>query len=490
MLIFLLLLAWPAAGTVLDGIVLENLSGRPVARARVSLEAIQGGAAVSVGSILTDSGGRFSFRSLGAGAYLLSAGRGGYAIAKHGQKRWNGPGAPIVLGAAGQFFAELRLPRLGAIGGLVLDENHLGLANHPVYAYRAGEQPLRMVASGVSDDRGVFRIAGLEPGRYYARTGPRQLEGGRSLLPTFFGQSTALAEAKQVEVELDREAGGIDIEPLPGRLGRLVGRVLGGVPATVELYSDTGKREAQVPADGSFDFDQLGPGDYHILALAGAAQPRAAWRRLRLGEGTTETSLPLGRLPTVRVRSEEKSGRPIDPRRVTVFLRRTQPPVENSVLVQGGETAALPPGEYQAAAVAPPEFYIDSFRMPRSSRRPNEFEAAPFDALELTVILSADPAILRGRVLAADGKPVPGAPVFLNAIDPELRGRLAGGRSLRADQNGEYRFYGLPPGRYALFSSFEIPQPQEAEWGTLAVSTIELEPNRQVTLDLKLIGGM
>jgi len=64
------------------------------------------------------------------------------------------------------------------------------------------------------------------------------------------------------------------------------------------------------------------------------------------------------------------------------------------------------------------------------------------------------------------------------------------GRSTRADHNGEYRFFGLPPGRYQLFSSFEIPEPQEAEWGALPTSSVALEKGEEAVVDLKLIGGL
>ncbi len=474
----------------LEGIVLENLSGRPVARAQVTLEASHGGAAAISGSTLTDSGGRFVFRSLPGGAYLISARRPGYLLARYGQRRWDGAGSPIVLDPAAHFYAEIRLRRLGVITGQILDENRLGLAGHAVYAYQAGEGGLRMVAGGISDDRGVYRIVGLEPGRYYVRTGPRQLEDGRGLLPTFFGGTTAAAEARLVDVDLDREASGIDIEPLAGRLTRLAGRVVGVLPATVTLYSDTGPRETQTAADGSFQFDELAPGPYQLVALAGSTPARAAWRRLQLGERPAEIVLDLAPLPVLRVRCEQPGGRPADCRRVTVFLRRSQPRERNPLRVEGDQAASVPPGEYQVAAVAPPEYFIHSLRLPPTSRRFGFFEALPGDTLELTVALGARPAGLSGKVLDAEGRPVPGAPVFLSAVDPHLRLLLEGGRSTRADQRGEYRFFGLPPGRYRVFSSFEFPEPAEADWDTLPTVTVTLEEGRSATLELKLVGGL
>jgi len=478
------------AAAELEGLILENLSGRPLARAQVSLEVIEGGASAALRSLLSDSRGRFAFRSLPAGAYLISVRRAGYLTARYGQRRWDGPGAPVVLGSAAHFFAEVRLQRLGVITGQILDENQVGLAGHPVYAFREADRTLRMAAGGISDDRGIYRLIGLEPGRYYVRTGPRRLEDGRGLLPTYYGQTTAFAQARPVEAELDREAAGVDIEPIAGRLAQLVGRVLGGLPATVTLSSETGQREAHTAPDGGFQFDELAPGLYNLMATANANPPRAAWRRLHLAEGLTQTDMELRPWPSLRVHVEEKSGLALDPGRVTVFLRRADPPEQSPLRLQGGQSASLPPGEYQAAAVAPPEYYIHSFLMPRRSRQPGRFEALPSDALELTVVVGARPASLRGQVLDAEGKPVPGAPVFLSAVDPDVQRLLEGGRSTRADQRGEYRFYGLPPGRYRLFSSFELSQPRDSDWDALAAVGATLEEGQAATLDLRLLGGL
>jgi protocatechuate 3,4-dioxygenase beta subunit len=471
----------------IEGVVLENASGRPVARAQVTLERVGGGGESR--STLSDSRGRFAFLSLPAGAYLLSARRSGYATARYGQRKWDGAGAPIVLDQTAQFFAELRLPRLGAITGQVTDENGLGLAGHAVYAYRAGERPLRMVAAANTDDRGVYRLAGLAPGVYYVRTGARQLEDGRGLLPTFYGQTTSAAEARVVEVALDRDTGGIDIEPLPGKLGRLSGRVI-GAPATVMLYSETGPREMQTRADGSFLFDELAPGPYQLLALATQGDKRAAWQKLQVGEGEAATTLELAGLPSLKVECVEKGGRRVEAARTAVFLLREEPAAAAAVTVRGGETVMLEPGEYRVAVSAPLDHYVAYVRMPRTATGPARFEAPAGAVLEMTVILGARPGTITGRVVDEDGKPVAGAPVYLRPVDPEMQRLMDGGRSARCDQQGEFRFHGLAPGRYRLFSSFEIGQPKEADWESPGGEWVSVEEGETAKLELKLAGGM
>jgi len=477
------------AGAEIEGVVLENLSGRPLARTRISLEIIQGGGASQHASLLSDSQGRFVFRSLAAGAYLLSARRAGYLTARYGQRRWDGAGAPIVLDGDAHYFAEIRLQRLGVIAGHVLDENQVGLPGYAVYALQGAERPLRVAATAITDDRGAFRLVGLEPGAYYVRTGPKQLEDGRGLLPTFYGQTTAVAQARLVAAELDRETGGIDIEPLPGRLARLAGRVVGGL-ASVTLFSEMGQRELQVGLDGRFQFEELAPGPYQLLAVSSHRPLRAAWQRVNLGEAGAEVTLELARLPELRVRCEAKDGQPVEPSRITVFLRRNEPPGSEPIRLEGGQSAALIPGEYEAVALATPEYYIAGVRVPQRGSAPARLQALPGDSIELTVVVGSRPAGISGTILDAEDHPVAGATVFLRPADPYLDVLLEGGRSVRSDQHGRYRFDGLPPGRYRLLASFEIARPRERDWDLPGVGWLTLEEGRRATLDLKLIGGL
>ena len=123
-----------------------------------------------------------------------------------------------------RFAANLQLSRLGAILGQVLDENGVGLPDFQVFAYR-DTKPLQLAAQSVTDDRGVFRIAGLTPGRYRVRSGPKELPDGAGMLPAFYGGSEAAEGSRTVGVSLDTETEGIRIMPVPGRVLRLGGRV-------------------------------------------------------------------------------------------------------------------------------------------------------------------------------------------------------------------------------------------------------------------------
>src|SRR5581483_3381974 len=121
---------------VIRGTVFENQTGRPLARTTVTLEPVPGTAGEG-SSGRTNNYGVFEFSGLASGAYFVTAARPGFAPAQYGQKRWKASGLPVVVEGGGSANLVIRLQRLGAITGSVLDENEVGLRDHDVVAYRA-----------------------------------------------------------------------------------------------------------------------------------------------------------------------------------------------------------------------------------------------------------------------------------------------------------------------------------------------------------------
>ena len=114
-------------------------------------------------------------------------------------------------------FAELRMYRKGAVTGRVLDENGIGTQDIPVIAYRA-RLPLRAVGRAILDDRGVYRIFGLDPGKVWVRTVAHTLDDGSGLLPTFGREGRDISESHVQTIRLDEDALDADVWPFAGRL--------------------------------------------------------------------------------------------------------------------------------------------------------------------------------------------------------------------------------------------------------------------------------
>lgn len=480
------MLAWHSpgclSGAVLSGTVLEARTGRPLARTSVQLESLRGGSGQSG---YTDANGRFTFSSLAAGAYIVSASKKGYAGAKYGQRQANAPGSPVVLEDASTFYAELRLRKLGVLTGEVVDENQVGIPNFLVYAYRTGPR-LKLAATAETDDRGTYRLAGLEPGRYLVMTAARELEDRRGLLPTYFGRTARSAEARPVAIRLDEEVNGLVIEPLPGRLSSLQGTLSATVPASVTLWTDTGKREVSLEAGGPFSFDQLAPGTYELIAESGGARPLTDYRRVVVSKEVETAGLTLGTPPSLRVACEEERGRPVDALSISIFVRRIATTAEAPQQMKCGEEAALSPGDWEIAAVGPGNWYLSSWSGVQHQGGAYVVNLPSRGARQLTVRFSAEPANLRGIVKTPEGDAAIGAPVYIHAMDADLQARLGGTRTARADQEGRFRLDGLPPGRYQVVSSFQLQDPDTGVWGAGTGEVVILSGGKTADISLTL----
>ena len=189
-----LALAVPSGAAVIRGSVTEALTGSPLARTLIQIEPIPGtpGAAQSVRA---GERGQFEFGALAAGGWVLKATRPGFLPIENGQRRWNSAGFPLIVAADDAPFVSLRMQRFGAVLGTVRDENEIGIADFDVTAWRT-TQPPRLVARGKTDDRGIYRISGLEPGTYVIRSAAHT-EDELQFIPTFAPATLQLETAQQ-----------------------------------------------------------------------------------------------------------------------------------------------------------------------------------------------------------------------------------------------------------------------------------------------------
>ena len=463
------LVAWRAGAlraATIRGVVVEDATGHPLARALIVAHPVAG-ATAEMRSVRSDSNGRFELAGLPPGAYLLLASRRGFAPVPYGQKQGKGSGVPLEVGETSEASVEIRLPRYGAISGAVLDENDVGLPDCEVVAYRDSHPPTP-AAHATTDDRGRYRIWGLEPGTYLVRTAGLQYEDG-DYLPTFSRQTARVAEAIPADVALDRETGNVDIRPFPGRFVTVTGYAW--PMAAVTLLADFGSQTVSADANGNFRFPPVPPGPYELSARAQAGRPRqnlAAWQAISVDRNAAYYQLRLAPLPQLQVRLEDPQGQAIDAPSVQILIRRKD-------LSGAGPSETfrppqlLPPGRYELALAPSPSWYAAGFNGRARAEGWNEFELTA--SAEVKFILSPHPARIHG-IVQDRGKPAAGVPVYLEAdgIEP---------RMIRTDSAGQYEFYGLAPGSYRLLATFEAR-------GTAGSRTIELTEGQDQTADLDL----
>ena len=111
------------------------------------------------------------------GATPLSVSKTGHVGVTYGQTRPGRPGTPIQLTDGQKFAANLQLPRGSVITGTVVDEYGEANAGTQVrvmrYVMQGGRRTLQQAGNGSTDDRGIYRVFGLQPGDYIVSAVPR-----------------------------------------------------------------------------------------------------------------------------------------------------------------------------------------------------------------------------------------------------------------------------------------------------------------------------
>jgi protocatechuate 3,4-dioxygenase beta subunit len=437
------LLAALAAGALhaatLRGSVVERQTGKALARALVAVHPVAGTGGATR-SVRTNLAGVFEFPPMPAGAYLVTASRKGFAPWQYGQEQWKSAGTPVILQESGETALRIALPRFGAITGRISDEADVGLAEHEVIAYRNTRPPV-MAANAATDDRGVYRISGLEPGVYVVRTASKQYDDG-GYLPTFYKETPNVDAAHTVEVTLDRDTPDVSIRPTPGVLFAISGQVSGTgtppQPASVSLISDMGMEKVTTDSSGHFRFSAAAPGKYELLAQAPRA---AAWMPIEIDRDRTDQRLQCYPVPTVEFVFEDGKGAPVDSAALQVIARRKDlyGPGAAQYLRLAGNRTQLPPGRWEFSLAPNPAYYAPGWREAAVTF------ASPAVTLRFPVF--ANPGAVHGIVTDASGGPAAGAPVYL-----ERSGEI---RTARTDIHGAYAFAGLAPGEYRINSTGE-----------------------------------
>jgi protocatechuate 3,4-dioxygenase beta subunit len=171
----------PTSGsaTVSGAVILDNGTGQPLRRVRVSLRSADSSIDRAV---MTDDQGRFMLHGLPTGRYSLTATKPAYVTTYFGSRRpGRGPGTPLAL-TEGQVMENIvmRMPRGAVIAGRVVDEFNQPMQNASIRVMQrrmsAGERRLLSVPglrnTVRTDDQGRYRVFGLTPGDYVVLVSP------------------------------------------------------------------------------------------------------------------------------------------------------------------------------------------------------------------------------------------------------------------------------------------------------------------------------
>jgi Carboxypeptidase regulatory-like domain len=482
----------------IDGTVMSKATGQPLRRAQVLLKPVEAGGAIVQ---TTDDSGKFTFPKVTPGHYSISIQRDGYLPLQAGSigSYKMPPFFTVRPGEAIHSF-DFRMVPWGVIGGRVKFDDAEPAVNVAVQLYREyylkGRHGWVVAATTRTNDRGEYRVHGLEPGSYYiaalyqppARP-PNSEEQRRtdasgkplaelSYAVTFYPEVQKLADAVAVRISPGQEVEGMDIfltlvhtVRIRGRVtSALSGQVVPGPSITLRWNDSDNTGSVSAPVDVSYDshnnFQIKGvtPGPY-LIVTTGADDGAALTGRTPIHVGDSdieELEIVIGPerkwKGTISVEGDESIKLPglvvaFEPR------RGTAPPSRGQVsTIRDFSVPFLPQEIYDLEVLnAPEDVYLKSVLVGNSERLVLGLESAPgADPPPAVVVLSTKGGQVFGKAVTTDSMIVAsGASVLLIPDPPNNRSQAY--RFAYADEYGNFLIRGVPPGRYVVVAWLDQP---------------------------------
>jgi hypothetical protein len=366
-----------------------------------------------------------------------------------------------------------------------------------------------------TDDRGIYRIYGLEPGVYLISAGgkglvPFIIEGYDIDAPTFY-PSASRDNATEVTVHSGEEAIGIDIRYRDNKGHIVSGSVTGATAATnvaaVTVVLNDANTEAfagmaitpMAPGAHSFAFDAVPDGDYVVSAVSSDYTSGSSPQRIALkgadvtglelalvAYGSIEGIITLEQAPGAERKPECQNGRKASIEEVVALARldgKAQkddkgkllppPPKVFDLFPFPVDSAANSKGEFKISRLEASRYHIQP-KLPsedwyvRSITLPPDPPATqPKDAARngtavktgeriagMIIKLADNAAAIRGRAVSAtEGERLPpGLRLHLIPAEKEFADDTLRFAETALQTDGAFSISNLPPGRYFLIA--------------------------------------
>jgi hypothetical protein len=484
---------------VVQGTVLSGATGQPLRRAQVVLKPTDPKASSTFQT--TDESGGFSFPKVPTGRYTITVQRDGYLPLSAGHiGSYKMP--PIFSVQSGQTISSFvfTLTPSGVVSGKVKFDDAEPAVNVAVQLYRSyydrGRHGYAAAASARTDDRGEYRMHGLEPGSYYVAalyqappkpSGAEQLErtdAQGNPLPelsyavTFFPEAQKMSEAVAVKIAPGQEVAGIDIFLTLVHTVRVRGRVIGGLKGSVVASPNVTLRwndpdntasviapiNVTLDKDQNFEIQGVTTGPYLLMA-SGVEAGVTLTGRVPLNVGDADVAdvdviIDAESMWNGKIRLDQDGATlppglavSLQPRRPIASLTRAQ------VSDNGEFSISFTPGEIYDLYVTngPSDSYVKSVRVASAERLDEGLEASSGEApAALDVVLGMHGGQVLGRAVTADPKVVASGATIALIPDPPT-GRVQAYQTTNADEYGNFSLQGLPPGNYLLVGWLDQP---------------------------------
>ncbi len=505
-------LTQPLGKGVISGTTVDGESGEPIRKAVVTLTLE--GTPHRWATARTDGSGRFQFEGLPAGKYDLRATKANEGTAIYGANSLREPGDSVTLGDSeirGSLI--LRFLRSASISGHVYDSDGEPVAEANVNLLRQGRNlgaPILTSYRGTTtDDRGEYRIVGVDPGQYYLRTTSSMgrlggVPGGHQTMleDQYYGGARDSKDASPIHVSGGESLAGLDFRLISEQAVQVRGQVL-GVPAEPELTrqqparsgtlgivsgvvssggggmrdpgiqvtlssSDLGQTwstgtVAQGP-EHRFQMVDLPAGRYRVEAvLHGESKTYAASQVFDLSATSGEIQLTLAPAAdiqgTLRVEGDAaRAGRPAGPRSSgNGFHVQLSRPGTRQIKVSAQVGAdgrfsleQVPPGDWQLAVTPVPPGFVKSARFGDKDVRFTTFEIGSSGEPLLNIVVSMNTATVEGEVDAGSSDSKRAGIVIAPVGLYHNLARFYYGAA--ADDKGKFKLTGIAPGKYKIFA--------------------------------------
>jgi Carboxypeptidase regulatory-like domain len=471
--------------SIVAGRVVDATTGRPIAGVIVtpagSAAAVAAPNSQGPARVLTNANGNFVLRGLAKGSLVLTGTKGGYVNATYGQRRPGGSTQPIPIDTDQRITdIELRMWKFGAITGTILDE-----AGDPVVGTRVSAMPKTFVAgrrrvkpgpTTTTDDRGIYRIGGLTPGDYVIMVPSTQTTVPTDVMESFFS-GTPITDAKRMELGRELNLIGSAIAPAGSQFAMKAGaQTFSLQPGTMTpIVSATGTMiypTAYYPAAATAgqaavitlrSGEERGGIDLQVRPVRGVRvsgtiigpDGPSATTGVRLGlAGSDEATEPLDVATTITDATGAFTFAAVPAGQYVLrVVRLPRPPINVedmtrvSVVPSGGMTISSTPQPPAGPPPIPPDATLVA-QMPLS--------LADRDLADLIVTLSAGPRVtgrleFEGTIEHPPTSSITGMRITLDPSDGSLPADpTLATETGRPDENGQFKTYGVPPGRYVL----------------------------------------
>jgi protocatechuate 3,4-dioxygenase beta subunit len=488
--------------------------GRPIPEAFVTMTG-----PMPPRQFLTDGQGRFVFTGLIPGDYEVRATRGDFLPGTIGQQTaFESSSRIAVTGAARVDGVTLVLSRGLAVSGTIVDragEPMQGVAVQALQLSTSGDRRRAALAGAqvggrhVTDDRGRYRVFGLQPGSYVvaALADTAALGGGDGALqtvPIYFPGSASIANADAVDV------GAADVENVNFPVGDVpLARVTGvavdstGAPLQGTIQLAVSQRSGSiVPAarttttgpDGSFSFAHVAPGDYVLQAAnpqvirLGQFDPRAdpleamelAAQYVAVGDQDVgPVSLRTGRGAVLEARIATDSATPHDPYgRMQIQAHPVDVDLAPAFVAAPGGLSRVSDGRLRIGGLTGPRrlvlsgvpdgWYLKSMTIGGVDVTDQivDFGVGAGGTMSANVVISASGGAIAGRVVRKQR-----TAALLVVVFPEDREkwfeRSRFVKVVRTSQDGAFRASSLPPGDYYVAATAIVAESEATTPGAL-----------------------